>query len=326
MADVAQLAGVSHQTVSRVIHGSPQVRPQTRSRVVAAMEQLDYRPNPVARALVTGRSMTLGVVTFDTTLYGPASTLLGVERAAHDAGYFVSIVSVRSLDRASVRSAVERLRAQAVDAIVLIAPQSSAAPAFEELPAGLPVVAAEAGAGDAAPVVRVDQVAGAAEATRHLLDLGHLTVWHIAGPQDWPEAEQRVAGWRSALEAAGADVPPPLTGDWSPASGYELGRRLARREAVTAVFAANDQMALGLLRALHESGRPVPEAVSVVGFDDIPEAPYLLPPLTTVHQDFDAVGRRSVELLLAQIATGERPPSATVDSRLVVRSSTSAAA
>src|SRR3712207_4410917 len=126
MADVAQAAGVSHQTVSRVINRSESVRPETRERVLAAMRELEYRPNPVARALVTGRSRTLGVVSFDTTLFGPASTLFGIERAAHDAGYFVSIVSLRALTRSSVLSAVERLRAQGVDGILVIAPQVSA--------------------------------------------------------------------------------------------------------------------------------------------------------------------------------------------------------
>jgi DNA-binding LacI/PurR family transcriptional regulator len=326
MADVARLAGVSHQTVSRVLHDSPRVRPETRSRVIAAMEQLRYRPNTMARALVTGRSMTLGVVSFDTTLYGPASTVLGIERAAHDAGYFVSLASVRSLDATSVRTAMQRLRDQGVDGIAVVAPMASAAGALDELPAGPPVVVAEAGAGAAVPAVTVDQVAGAMAATEHLLALGHRTVRHLAGPQDWPEAQRRVAGWRAALAAAGAVPGAVLEGDWSPRSGYELGGRLAEDPEATAVFVANDQMALGLLRRLHEAGRAVPGDVSVVGFDDIPEAAYFTPPLTTVHQDFNEVGRRSVDLLLRRIA-GENlaEPSVTVAPHLVLRSSTGAA-
>jgi DNA-binding LacI/PurR family transcriptional regulator len=325
MTDVAELAGVSHQTVSRVLHDSPHVRPETRERVLAAMRTLEYRPNSVARALVTGRSRTLGVVSFDTTLYGPASTLLGIERAAHDEGYFVSIISLRSLDRPSVLSALERLRDQGVDGIVVIAPQESAANALLDLPAGPPVVAAEAGPEGSVPVVEVDQFAGAASATSHLLELGHRTVWHIAGPRDWPEARQRVAGWRSSLEAAGAEIPPLLLGDWSARSGYELGQRLVERSEVTAVFVANDQMALGVLRAFHESGRDIPREFSVVGFDDIPEAAYFTPPLTTVRQDFNEVGRRSLHLLLGQLGTGARVPSReTVAAELVVRNSTAA--
>src|SRR3954447_12703383 len=236
MTDVARLAGVSHQTVSRVINGSQAVRPSTRERVLQAMTQLDYRPNPVARALVTGRSKTLGVVSFDTTLYGPASTLFGIERAAHDAGYFISIVSLKSLDRASLLSAVERLRDQGVDGIVVTAPQESAANALVHLPADVPIVAAEAGPDDSVPLVAVDQVAGAREATRHLLELGHRTVWHISGPADWLEAQDRVNGWRTTLDAAGAPAPPVLIGDWSARSGHELGRELAATPHALARF------------------------------------------------------------------------------------------
>jgi DNA-binding LacI/PurR family transcriptional regulator len=321
MADVAKLAGVSLQTVSRVINDSPHVRDITRERVQDAMRKLEYRPNPVARALVTGRSRTLGVVSFDTTLFGPASTLFGIERAAHDADYFVSIVSLRSLDRASVMSAVERLRAQGVDGILVIAPQESATQAILHLPQDVPVVAAEAGPDESVPLVAVDQVEGARLATRHLLELGHRTVWHISGPSDWLEAQDRVDGWRSTLEAAGASAPPVLVGDWSARSGHELGRELG--DDVTAVFVANDQMALGVLRSLHEAGRRIPADISVVGFDDIPEAEYFTPPLTTVRQNFNEMGRRSLLLLLEQIESGTRAPAReTVPPELIVRAST----
>jgi DNA-binding LacI/PurR family transcriptional regulator len=323
MADVARVAGVSHQTVSRVLNDAERVRPETRERVLSAMRELDYRPNPVARALVTGRSRTLGVVSFDTTLYGPASTLFGIERAAHAAGYFVSIVSVTALDRASVLTAVERLRGQGVDGILLITPQEAAAQAVVHVPAGMPVVAVEAGPVEAVPVVAVDQFAGAVAATRHLLELGHRTVWHIAGPADFLEARERIDGWQSALEAAGADVPPVLSGDWSARSGYELGQRLATVSDVTAVFAANDQMALGTLRALHEVGRQVPRDISIVGFDDIPEAQFFIPPLTTVRQDFNEMGRQSLMLLLSEIGAPERSSSRViVEAELMVRAST----
>ena len=294
MADVARLAGVSPQTVSRVLNESPQVRDATRRRVLDAVRRLEYRPNRLARALVTGRTRTLGVVGFDTTLHGPASMLLAIERAAHDAGYFVSIASIGSLDSASVRSAIERLREQAVDGILVIAPQESAAQALRHLKPDVPVVATEAGAHDGVPLVAVDQVAGARAATQHLLDLGHRTVWHVSGPLDWYEARDRVDGWRATLEAAGAPLSAVLAGDWSARSGYDLGLRLAREPDVTAVFAANDQMALGVIRALHELGLRIPDDLSVVGFDDIPEAAYFTPPLTTVRQDFNEVGRRAL--------------------------------
>jgi DNA-binding LacI/PurR family transcriptional regulator len=326
MSDVGRLAGVSHQTVSRVINGSPHVRPETRRRVIAAMRELGYRPNSVARALATGRTNTLGVVGFDTTLYGPASTLFGIERAAHEAGYFMIVASLKALNRSSVADAVERLRVHGVDGILVIAPHLEAADAVLHAPTGIPLVAVEAGPAGAIPVVAVDQFAGAVSATRHLLDLGHETVWHISGPADWLESRERVDGWRRTLEAAGAQPPPPLVGDWSARAGYDLGRRLSRDPAVTAIFAANDQMALGVLRALHEAGRELPHEVSVVGFDDVPEAPYFTPPLTTVRQDFIEVGSRSLRLLLRTIEAGESVSSGSrVQPELIVRASTAVA-
>jgi DNA-binding LacI/PurR family transcriptional regulator len=325
MADVARLAGVSHQTVSRVINDSQHVRGATRERVLVAMRQLNYRPNSVARALVTGRSKTLGVVSFDTTLYGPASTLFGIEQAAHEAGYFIMIASVRALDRPSVLEAIDRLLLQGVDGVLVIAPQEGGARALMQAPAGVPLVAVEGGPADVVPVAAVDQFAGAAAATRHLLDLGHRTVWHIAGPSDWLEAQRRVAGWRATLQAAGATVPAPLSGDWSPRAGYDLARSLAADPDVTAIFVANDQMALGVLRALHEAGRAIPSDVSVVGFDDVPEAAFFTPPLTTVRQDFLEMGRRSLHLLLETMHTVDGPPPHfEVTPELIVRASTAA--
>ncbi len=323
MSDVAGLAGVSHQTVSRVIADHPNVRPRTRARVLAAIEELGYLPNTAARALATGRSKTLGVVSLNSTLFGPASTLYSIEEAAKLAGYFVTVASVRSLDRMSLREATARLIGQAVDGLVVIAPLASAADALRDLPKDTAIVAVDGDPDAHDAVVGVDQVTGARIATQHLLAAGHRTVWHIAGPQDWLDARGRIAGWQEALEQAGAEVPPLLNGDWSARSGYQAGQVLARMPDVTAVFAGNDQMALGLLRALNERGRQVPSDISVVGFDDIPEAAYYTPPLTTVRQDFDAVGRRSLHMLIDQITS---QPGGTgydlVDTELVVRQST----
>jgi DNA-binding LacI/PurR family transcriptional regulator len=329
MTDVAALAGVSHQTVSRVINKRSSVRPMTRMRVLAAIEELGYRPNSAARALVTGRSQTLGVVSMNSTLYGPASTLYGIEQAALESRYFITVASLRSTDRQAVRQAIDRLIDQGVAGVVVIAPLESVEEALADVPSGLRVVAVEGDPDADVDVVTVDQFAGAAAATTHLLELGHQTVWHVAGPLDWSEARQRKAGWQATLEAAGVEVPPPLTGDWSARSGLEAGRVLVRMADVTAVFAANDSMALGLLRAFAEHGRQVPDDVSVVGFDDIPEAAYLAPPLTTVRQNFGEVGRRSLALLLDQIDNGGRPRDRQrliVPSVLVVRDSTSSPA
>ncbi|GAA4562513.1 LacI family DNA-binding transcriptional regulator [Planotetraspora kaengkrachanensis] len=305
MADVAKAAGVSHQTVSRVLNDHPNVRAETRSRVLEAIDLLGYRRNMVARALVTRHSRTLGVVSFDTTLYGPASTVYGIEQAARDAGYFVSIVSLRTIDRAGVRDAINYLIEQGVDGIVVVAPQRSAAAALEDLSPGIPIVAVEGGHSGQVPVVCVDQAEGARLATAHLLKLGHETVWHVRGPQDWLEAEGRVEGWHETLSTAGREIPEVLSGDWSPRSGYEAGKRLATMAGeVSAVFVANDQMSLGVLRAFTEEGVRVPEQISIVGFDDIPESEFFSPPLTTVRQDFGAVGRHSIDVLLGQLEEG----------------------
>jgi DNA-binding LacI/PurR family transcriptional regulator len=332
MADVAKLAGVSEMTVSRVLNGSASVRPATRDRVLDAMREFDYHPNPAARALVTGRSSTVGVVSMDSTLFGPASTLFGLEQAARAAGYVVTVASVRDLTRDSIAGAVDRLHRQGVEGVLVIAPHVAAQTALREVPKTLPLVVVEAGTGGGFPVVAVDQSAGAKMATEHLLGLGHRTVWHLAGPSDWLEAQARERAWRAALEAAGAPVPAVLRGDWSARSGYELGRELAEQDGVTAVFAANDQMSLGLLRALGEAGIRVPFDISVVGFDDVPEAEFFTPPLTTVRQDFDEVGKRGMALLLAQLETsqpenkrGARGRRVSIKPSLVLRASTAPA-
>ena len=208
MADVARRAGVSHQTVSRVINGHPNVRESTRARVLAAINELSYRPNSTARALATRRTQVLGVIAFDTTLYGPASTLFGIEQAARAAGYFVSIVSLEAITEHNIAEALDHLAEQSVDGLIVIAPQRQAVEALASLPAEQPVVVVEGGEAPGRAVVCVDQQAGAAAVTRHLLELGHETVVHVAGPPDWLEAQARQAAWRATLAEAGAPAGP----------------------------------------------------------------------------------------------------------------------
>ncbi|WP_083752563.1 LacI family DNA-binding transcriptional regulator [Saccharothrix sp. ALI-22-I] len=305
MADVARLAQVSHQTVSRVLNGHQHVSEPTRLRVQAAIDQLGYRPNRVARALVTGRSQLLGVVAQNSTLYGPVSLLAAFEQAAAEVGFVVTAHRVDVADHGSVTRALERHRDQRVAGIVVIAPTASVSDAIDAIPPGVPLVMVDGDPERSTPLVTVDQVAGAYAATRCLLDAGHRTVWHVSGPPDWFDSAGRVRGWRSALEDAGLEAPPLLPADWSAASGYRAGQRLAQMPEVTAVFAANDHLALGILRAMSEHGRRVPHDVSVVGFDDVPEAGYLIPSLTTVRPDFDAVARETLDLLLAQVGDHE---------------------
>jgi DNA-binding LacI/PurR family transcriptional regulator len=322
-ADVAALAGVSSQTVSRVANDKSNVDDETRQRVLAAMEMLGYRTNTAARALATGQFRMLGVISFDLSAHGNARTLQSIAAVAQDAGYSVNVAVVKAATEGAVRQAFSQLTSQAVDGIVLIEAQILDRPELR-LPPGVPIVMADGNPGQRFPAVDNNQLVGARAATEHLLSLGHATVWHLAGPRDSYSARHRVTAWHTALKEAGAPVPPVSYGDWSAESGYAIGRELAARDDITAVFAGNDHMAIGLIRALTEAGRTVPDDVSVVGFDDIAEAAYLQPPLTTVHQDFEEMGRACVAVLLRQIEGGESIAGLidSVEPRLVVRAST----
>ncbi|WP_306319440.1 MULTISPECIES: LacI family DNA-binding transcriptional regulator [unclassified Streptomyces] len=300
MADVARAAGVSHQTVSRVLNGSPQVLPETRERVLAAVEQLGYRRNRIARALAMRRSGAIGVLTHNAELYGRASTFQGLEGAAREAGHACTVISLRDTDEDRVAESVDFLVENGVDGLVLDLPERLATRAVAAVPEGVPLVIT--GRADDVCTVRVDNVAGAHAAVTALLDAGHDTVWHLAGPAGWGEAAEREEGWRTALRDAGRPVPELVRGGWSFVDGHRAAAALLDSGA-TAVFVANDHMALGLLKALHEAGVSVPERLSVVGFDDIPEAAWITPALSTVRQDFGALGQRAIDLL-ARAATG----------------------
>ncbi|MFJ6894429.1 LacI family DNA-binding transcriptional regulator [Streptomyces hokutonensis] len=329
--DVARLAGVSQKTVSRVFNDEQYVSADVRRRVLDAAEKLGYRRNNAARALASGRTRSIGVVTLGTALYGPASLLMGVERVVRDTGYALRVVNTMEGDPAGMAGAVDSLLDQGVDGIVISEPideegipgdDGSAAPRLNvpilvlgaPSPVSAPLVLT---AGDGADLM-------AHTATEHLLELGHMTVHHLAGPQRWYAARDRLDGWRATLTAHGRAVPPPVEGDWSAASGYRAGRELAEDRGVTAVFAANDDMAIGLIRALTEAGLRVPEDVSVVGFDDIPVAAYVTPPLTTVRQPFDTVAQEGLKRLVHAI---ENPNAAPLPSSpppvdLIIRTST----
>ncbi|MDC2946248.1 MULTISPECIES: LacI family DNA-binding transcriptional regulator [Streptomyces] len=323
MGDVARLAGVSAQTVSRVSNGFAGVTEETRRQVLDAMRELDYRPNSAARALRRGEFRTLGVITFSLSTLGNIRTLDAIATSAAREGYAVTLLPVAVPTQDEVNGAFSRLGELAVDAVIVIMETHLLDAATVSLPPGIPVVVADSDAGDRYTVVDTDQAGGARDAVRHLLDLGHTTVWHLAGPEDSFAAQRRANAWRATLTGAGLVPPPPVRGDWSAESGYRAGLLLAEQPDCTAVFAANDQMALGLLRALHERGRRVPDEVSVVGFDDIPESASFLPPLTTIHQDFAEVGRLCVAGVLAGVRRPTPGPGTTlVPTRLVPRNST----
>ncbi|WP_022903574.1 substrate-binding domain-containing protein [Curtobacterium sp. B8] len=299
--DVAERAGVSHQTVSRVINGDPTVREQFRDQVAAAVAELGYRPRAAARALAGGRSRALGLVSTGDALYGPSSTAIGFERAARAAGYHV-LLSTLPEDPvpADLSGALASLLAQDVAAVVLVAADNRVLDALASLtvPVTVPVVVANAVQRDAAytgaapnvAAVAIDQAAGAMLALEHLFARGHRRIVHIAGPSVSQESEVRRATYERAMRERGLE-PVVLEGDWTPASGFAAARTIDVH-TVDAVFAGNDQMALGVLHAFAEEGLRVPDDVAVVGFDDIPEAAHFTPPLTTVRQDFMAMGER----------------------------------
>ncbi|MEV0230332.1 LacI family DNA-binding transcriptional regulator [Nonomuraea sp. NPDC050786] len=322
--DVARLAGVSQKTVSRVMNGEQYVSDEVRERVLAAARELGYRRNTAARALNLGRFHRIGVASLGTSLFGPSSLLIALERRVREIGYAFTVVNTLEGEEGGIMKAVESLLEQGVDGIVLSEPIDEGQTLRIE--ADVPVLSFGELAGLDGPRVMVTGGSGVGAgrtATEHLLGLGHATVWHVAGPSRWFAARDRAQGWREALAAAGAPEPPMLEGDWSPASGYAAGRILAADPEVTAVFVANDDMAIGLLRALTEAGRAVPEQVSVVGMDDIPSAAYLSPPLTTIRQDFEATAAHGLELLVERIESG--PGQAIRDDlpmELVVRRST----
>ena len=324
--DVASLAGVSQKTVSRVLNGEPYVKEEVRLRVLRAAQELRYRRNNAARALTSGRTRRIGVVSLGSPLYGPASMLIELERAARSTGYSMSIVTTFEGDPHGVAGAIESLLAEGVDGIVLSEPIDEGENV--RLDADIPVLSLGRFPGLTGTRVVTTGVDGADAgrlATEHLLGLGHRTVWHVAGPQRWWSARDRLDGWRAALRAAGATEPPWIEGDWSPSSGYLAGARLARNPDLTAVFVANADMAIGVMRAFAEAGRIVPDDVSVVGLDDIPSAAYQSPPLTTVRQGFDTLARDGLARLVRQIEDSGQGDEATPQPVcLVVRRSTAA--
>ena len=320
MTDVAKLAGVSLQTVSRVINGHRSVSPGTRLRVQTAMRELGYRPNRAAQALASGRSDIIGVVAEPSTQYGPTSTLRAVEQAAAASGLTVSVTSVPTMDRETIAEAIDRLLEQRVRGIVFVALVASVHEAITAMDPGVPIVTIGPEHRPGVASVSIDHAKGGRIAVRVLLEAGHQTVWHVGGPPDAFDSQERAHGWRAALLDAGKEVPPVIAGDWTAGGGHRAGSVLARMPEVTAIFASNDRTALGVLRALHEHGHDVPGDVSVFGFDDIDEAEFFIPPLTTIRQDFALVGRRAMATLLPLLA-GEPPRHELLAPELVLRDS-----
>jgi DNA-binding LacI/PurR family transcriptional regulator len=252
-------------------------------------------------------------------------TLEAIALHATRQDFAITLIPVTAPTQAGIQGAFSRMGELAVDAVIAIMEVHLLEAATATLPPGVRVVVVDSDAGEQYSVVDTDQAGGARKAVKHLLDLGHETVWHVAGPEESLVGERHAAAWHTALTDAGRPVPPLIRGDWSADSGYAAGLRLADEPGCTAVFAANDHMALGMLRAFSEKGKSVPEDISLIGFDDVPEASSFTPPLTTVHQNFADVGNQCVDNVLQQIRTKTTKRGVTlVPTQLVVRQSTAA--
>jgi DNA-binding LacI/PurR family transcriptional regulator len=324
MADVGKLAGVSHQTVSRVLNEPGRVSDETQARVQAAIEQLKYHRSTVARALATRRTKTIGLISTGIALHSHSKRMIAFNEAARAAGYQVSMASIANGDRDSMMSALDVLLGQSVEGLVLIAADIRTLEIIRDVQLDVPLVTAESSGRAGLHSVSIDQFLGAQLATSYLADLGHRNILHVAGPSWSLDANERLNGWRTELERRGLPVRDPIVGDWTPESGYEIGLKLAEENEFSAVFCANDQMTLGVLHALADSGIRVPDDVSVVGFDDIPEAAHFIPPLTTIRQDFVELGRQIMATLLTLIEGADVVEPIHTEPRLIVRKSTSA--
>lgn len=328
MMDVAKLAGVSHQTVSRVLNDSGKVTEPTRERVLQAIADLGYRRNSVARALVTRKSGIIGILTGTSSHWGPSTRLLAVELAAREAGYMTLVAPLPDFSRDSLDGALDRFLGLAVEGIVIMAPVAGRGEDLQAFTAPVPIVvmtSADLAEKDGMYLVTVDQEKGGRMAVEHLVSLGHTDIAHVRGPLNWFEARLRESGWRRVMDEHGLPAREPVGGGWGASTGYEAGKALVEQGTPQAVFAANDELALGLIDAFAEAGLSVPGDVSVVGFDDAPASEFFRPALTTVRQDFEELGEDAVRVLVDAIEGRTAITSMLVEPTLVVRNSTARA-
>lgn len=322
--DVAKLAGVSYQTISRVLNGMPDVSPVTRQRVQTILQNVGFRPNLTARQLARQRSTTIGLVTFATMFYGPSQILARSEQAAKELGLSFMFSGIVDQSTEEIRRAVHDLCAHQVCGILIHLPLALNLRDLQDACRNVPVVAVDSDFGFRCPSIFIDQEAGSRSATRHLVERGHRKIAYLRGPVLWRAARLRYAGWLKELEASGLKPGPVVEGDWTASSGFDAAKRLVAESwgKWTAVVAANDQMALGAIRAFEEAGIRVPETASLVGFDDVPEAGFFRPPLSTIKQDFAALGQLSVQRLIAQVDPNYAPPRIrTIQPRFIERQS-----
>ena len=304
--DVAALAGVSHQTVSRYLKDKNALKPSTLERVEKALAELSYTPNLAARSLRSRELYRVVVVVPEAALYFPARMLNGAAAAAHAAGYRVDVVAMEGTEEARSRQLHTLLAGDDIAGILSFVPQPQAAAAGQA--SRVPLVVAGEYDNQMRALGSIADGTAAAGIVEHLASLGHRNFFHVAGPAGWPSAHNRRAVYEDTVRALGLNSLGISAGDWSASSGYEAGLEVAAARDVTAVVVANDQMAIGVIRALHDRGISVPGHVSVFGWDDTPESKFHIPSLSTVHMDLEALGARSMAELTARIR-GEQPPA-----------------
>lgn len=321
---VAAVAGVSHMTVSRVLNNHPNIKPETRQRVLDAIEETGFRPNSAARALANQRNRRIGVLVEASDTWGPSTALRGIELAAGGQGYSVTSVSLRSDEEGTTQAAVDQLKDQGIDALCVIAPRSASLSELRQLNVGLPVLAVKGGGDPTFYTAAVDQRQGTALLVDHLAELGHRSVLHVSGPLDWFDARDRERAFYARSREWQLREQPVVVGDWTADFAYDYAVSLKRKPEYTAVFAANDEMALGVMHACWERGIEVPRELSVVGFDDIPMAAHFAPPLTTIRQDFRYAAERAMDILLAALDRKAPPAHDALSVELIQRHSTAA--
>ena len=324
--DIAGRTGVSYQTVSRVLNGMPHVSPATRERVQAVMQEVGFRPNMTARQLAGQRSTTVGLVTFATGFYGPAQIVANCEQASKEMGLSFMFSGIVDQTTPEIRRAVNELCAHQVCGILLYLPMDIDLRDLQEVCRNVPIVAVDSNLGCKCPTIYINQELGSRIATQHLIQCGHQKIAYLQGPPFWRAAELRFNGWLKELNAAGLSPGPVITGNWTAESGFETTQKLVAQHwgEYSALVVANDQMALGAIRAFEESGIEIPRAISVVGFDDIPEAAFFRPPLSTIKQDFATLASSSVKCLMRQLNQNKAGRLQTIQPTFVGRQSTAA--
>jgi DNA-binding LacI/PurR family transcriptional regulator len=322
--DVAERAGVSHQTVSRVLNNHPNLKLSTREKVEMAIRELEYHPSHAARQLVTSQSNLIGLLLTESDLYGPSSILNAMEREARSAGYSVLSISILADDPQSWQEGIEQLRRLDIDGVMTIAlPQIVIDEVSKAIPR-VPLVVIDTEPSEEFDVINIDNVNGAQFAINHLIEYGHTKIVHVSGPANAYEAQMRRRGYELSMKGANLDSE-VIEGDWSIETGFRIGKELAMRSDLpTAIFCANDHLALGILKALHLAGIHVPSEVSLIGFDDIPESSYFSPALTTIKQDFNSLGMTAMNKLLSQLKESSDHETLMIQPILVVKESTQA--